>query len=110
MNTAEKRQTICWSCARATGNCPWSEANNMHPVKGWTAEKVKIRCAKDHHMESYCVIECPLFLRDSLRNGQVRLSEKERKEINAITKKDRSSNMDRSDYFGSYSHSGSFNR
>lgn len=68
--------TLCWDCQNAVPDgergCPWSES--LTPVPGWIAEKTKhlqqytvggkvVR----RDIESYCVLECPMFLRDEPR-------------------------------------------
>ena len=58
--------TLCWECANATGNCSWSE--DLIPVEGWVAE-YSTKTKED----SYRVIACPEFVRDSYQNGQVRM-------------------------------------
>lgn len=58
--------TICWDCAFATGGCPWSDY--LKPVKGWTAKPVHKEC-----LDSYQVLECPLFKRDALNFGLTKL-------------------------------------
>ena len=56
----EHRDTICWECQRATGNCSWSQS--LTPVEGWTANKTYIHNEQGGKMKSYKVIECPLFI------------------------------------------------
>lgn len=52
-----KRQsnTICWDCANALGDCPWSVS--FTPVDGWDAI---YNAAND----SYCVLDCPEFRKE----------------------------------------------
>lgn len=69
----EKKATLCWSCANATGNCSWSQWKYPRPVKGWVAEKTIIKCSMKDEISSYCVIECPQFIRDAKNNGVTRL-------------------------------------
>lgn len=67
-----KTPTICWDCAKAVNGCAWSK--HGIPVKGWNAERHDIRNSKtDAWTESYSVIECPEFVRDSWGNGAKRL-------------------------------------
>ena len=60
------KMTICWTCANATGKCPWSE--DFIPVEGWTATPVH---TDDH--DSFFVHKCPLYIQDALENGLLRL-------------------------------------
>lgn len=47
--------SLCWCCEKATkGGCQWADLKK--PVPGWVAEK-------DEAMDSYKVIDCPLFKR-----------------------------------------------
>ena len=49
--------SLCWRCDRACRNqCSW--ASDFIPVKGWNAELIK-----HETMQSYCVYECPEFVR-----------------------------------------------
>ena len=61
--------SLCWDCRRATGFCAWSA--RLKPVKGWTAEKVKVGTP----LETYMVQECPLFERDAILGGQRKYKE-----------------------------------
>lgn len=51
--------TICWSCANATGMCNWS--SKLEPVEGWTAIEKPIVVGKEKTKPSYKVIDCPEF-------------------------------------------------
>ena len=66
----EPSSTICWCCSRATGGCSWSD--NLMPVKGWTAKPVI-----KNTTNSYIVMNCPLFNRDSTNYGLRRLPREE---------------------------------
>lgn len=72
--------TLCWSCRRATGFCPWSGRDEdthevlFRPVRGWVAEKNIIlnRGGTRGHIrtrrtESYRVVSCPLYIREERR-------------------------------------------
>ena len=61
----EKKTTLCWSCANAAGKCTWSD--KLKPVRGWTAEKTKIKCSPVEFVDSYYVIACPRFKKDRER-------------------------------------------
>jgi len=65
--------TLCWCCGNATKpkRCPW--ANNFTPVKDWEAIPTKIKFklfGRTIISDSYKVIRCPLFSRDSVNGGQ----------------------------------------
>lgn len=74
----QTRPTLCWSCARACGDCPWSGRDeNTHevlfqPVEGWEAEKTVINGSKarrgekryQYTTDSCRVVKCPLYLPD----------------------------------------------
>ena len=68
------QHTICWDCANACGNCPWSGYHHR-PVKGWVATptKIKLRSSGNKYGEgfdsSYIVQSCPLFKRDAVGHG-----------------------------------------
>ena len=62
---AKFQQTLCWDCARATGNCPW--ADRLVPVKGWKAIKIQPTATKPYG--SYIVLDCPGFIRDAYDGG-----------------------------------------
>lgn len=63
------KQSKCWDCANSTnGGCDWSY--DLTPVDGWIAEY-------NAEKESYCVIDCPEFVRDSYEYGLKRI-EKEK--------------------------------
>lgn len=53
-------EQLCWSCAKACGgsDCPW--ANKLQPVEGWVA-KPSLILSNKHQMETYRIIECPLY-------------------------------------------------
>lgn len=58
--------TLCLSCAKCYGDCPWSERDpetkriKFQPVPGWTAEATwKRGCGA-----SYYVLACPLYVSD----------------------------------------------
>ena len=61
-------QSLCWDCALATQpwKCEW--ADRFEPVPGWEAEKCY--CGqKGYGYESYDVIACPKFKRNSYAGG-----------------------------------------
>ena len=57
------KDTICWSCKNACGNCSWSRS--FKPVKGWKAKKTKLKARRDSgnskYEESYIVKQCPEY-------------------------------------------------
>ena len=65
------KQTLCWDCAKATGamDCRW--ANMGKPVIGWNAEKTEKTISRPY--STYCVYECPEFIRDSYYGGAMKL-------------------------------------
>ncbi len=73
-----KCQTLCWDCKHATDveACPW--VRDGTPVDGWWAKRKDIKYRVDaceahgvqtRLQETYCVMMCPLFERDSYRAG-----------------------------------------
>lgn len=61
-----RTETLCWSCQRAVQDptiaCSWSR--RFKPVPGWDAEETIIPGGNGNKIKSYCVYNCPLFLRD----------------------------------------------
>lgn len=55
------KETLCWSCANATGFCSWS--HDFTPVPGWTAQDTTLHHATDRSSKSYHVISCPEFVK-----------------------------------------------
>ena len=63
------KHTLCWDCANSTNSgCSWSD--KFIPVKGWTA-------VRNEEKDSYQVMKCPLFERNSFDYGLKRMKEKE---------------------------------
>ena len=66
-----KKQTICWSCKKALGDCSWSKCDKdtgeilFKPVDGWVAEKTILlmyrRGGKPRYETSYIVESCPQY-------------------------------------------------
>lgn len=73
---AHKRHTLCWDCAKATtGDCNWSQHEDFAPVDGWKAIPTRINVKqKKTYVNSFYVIDCPEFERDSKSGGLVRLN------------------------------------
>lgn len=69
--------TLCWDCENALGGCSWSDHWKHEPVKGWTAVRRDLRIKEGGEVESYRVIQCPEFVRDSTRGGQYRYRRKQ---------------------------------
>ena len=69
-SNTENRANICFDCKKACGGCSWSK--NFTPVKGWLANKTKIRTYKDNIEEryttSYNILFCPEFEPDEKRD------------------------------------------
>ena len=59
----QRRNTLCWKCAKAVGYCTWS--HHLEPVVGWeaieypAADYEQGRFAK---MPNYKVLSCPEFI------------------------------------------------
>lgn len=77
MKSAIREQTLCWSCANATGLCDWSDHWKHEPIKGWVAKPTTIKYAEDVATESYIVYACPQYIQDSTTGGQQRLKKKQ---------------------------------
>lgn len=60
------KDTLCWSCAKACGDCDWSA--ELKPVKGWTAFPTKIigNYGWDK-VDTYRVDACPEYVNDLQR-------------------------------------------
>lgn len=64
--TANKNQTLCWSCTNAHGmGCSWFRRGNK-PVPGWIAEETLIMPTrgpdgKQRRVKSFCVKSCPEY-------------------------------------------------
>lgn len=63
-------ETLCWSCARSIGKCPWSR--DLTPVPGWKAKTREITLKNGEKSVSYFVIKCPLFTADRKSGAVVR--------------------------------------
>ena len=62
----KRGNTLCWTCQNATGKCSWSA--RLEPVKGWKAEKIKLKVSRDgggKYVTSYVVKKCPKYIKDS---------------------------------------------
>lgn len=60
--------TLCWDCANATRpwRCKW--VGEFQPVDGWAAQK-NLVSRRSAPYESYHVVKCPKFSRDSYCGG-----------------------------------------
>ena len=57
------KDTLCWKCMKACGDCSWSDHWEHQPVKGWKAIPTKINT--DYRSDgSFIVIECPEFIQE----------------------------------------------
>ena len=66
-----KKQTLCWSCKKALGDCSWTKCDKdtmeilFQPVDGWVAEKTSLLMCrhggKQIHETSYIVESCPQY-------------------------------------------------
>ena len=64
------QQTLCWDCRNSTEKeCEWSR--NFQPVEGWEAIKRRTKYNED----TYLVVSCPKFIRDSWHYGTYRTKE-----------------------------------
>lgn len=62
-----KKQTLCWRCQNACGDCSWSDGS-FTPVKGWKARRTIIRTNETGEVIfSYLVLDCPMFNDDTKR-------------------------------------------
>lgn len=71
---ASKHVNICIDCAKAIGNCPWSEVDvdtgrvKFEEVPGWTVIRVSRRRyvgnRKWDYVEGHQIVACPLFEKD----------------------------------------------
>lgn len=67
-----KQSTLCWSCRRACGQCSWSAW--FVPVKGWEAKMDRIKLQREQkEIITYTVMACPLYVKDSEKNGLERI-------------------------------------
>ena len=66
-----KKQTLCWKCKKALGDCPWTKLDEdtreilFQPVDGWVAEKTSLLMysydGTPRHVTSYTVESCPQY-------------------------------------------------
>ena len=59
-----KKQTLCWKCKKALGDCPWTKWDEdtmeilFQPVDGWVAQKTSLKTScKSSKLFSSIVIE-----------------------------------------------------
>ena len=60
----QKRNTLCWKCAKAVGYCTWS--HHFEPVEGWEAIAYPPAAYEQGQwakIPSYKVISCPEFIK-----------------------------------------------
>lgn len=59
-----QKATLCWNCANACGNCPWSK--KLEPIENWEATPTIVYSADKSigALQSYFITKCPLFIRD----------------------------------------------
>lgn len=63
------KATLCWDCEKSyKKTCAWSK--NFQPVEGWNAIETH-----NKEMDSYVVLSCPEFMRDSYKAGLCKLKE-----------------------------------
>lgn len=73
VNRQKQIDTLCWDCHNSTGGCSWS--SEFKPVDGWEAIPTVIKNGK-YPENSFIVISCPCFIRDSYGYGRYRLPPK----------------------------------
>lgn len=61
-----KQKQLCEECRNACGGCRWSD--ELLPVDGWSAEPSKIYIDKHKPVDSFHVIECPMYIPDRKKN------------------------------------------
>ena len=70
-NSDKVHGTICWNCAKSTGNCSWSR--EFTPIDGWKAKKTILNLGysaysgRPKKAASYIVKKCPEFEPDKPR-------------------------------------------
>ena len=69
------KRTICWDCVKACGACSWS--SGLQPVDGWKVEETEFADSHGETGQTYCVLWCPEFERDSFRFGEIRMKKGE---------------------------------
>ena len=66
----QDKPTLCWKCAKACGECSWSDGT-FTPVDGWKATQTVIEANHGRgfmaDVESFIVKACPLFEDDTAR-------------------------------------------
>lgn len=63
--------TLCWDCKNASNPFVCSWARDLTPVKGWNAYKVTYVTEGKYSDFTYCVTECPYFVKDEKRENKV---------------------------------------
>lgn len=53
------KETLCWTCDNACGNCPWS--SDGEPIPNWKATPTYIRNEHAQSYASFKVESCPLY-------------------------------------------------
>ena len=56
------KDTLCWECEKATGGCSWSD--KLIPVEGWEAIPTEVKMTVYSTVNSYKIVNCPLFSSD----------------------------------------------
>lgn len=59
--------TLCWDCQNASNPFVCSWARDLTPVEGWSAHKVAYIMDGKYESSTYCVTECPHFVKDEKR-------------------------------------------
>ena len=63
--------TLCWDCRNAANPFVCSWARDLTPVEGWNAYKVTYVIDGKYNDCTYCVEECPHFIRDEKRESVI---------------------------------------
>lgn len=71
------KDTICWTCANATGGgtpCEWVQSGRA--VKGWTAKPTIIKGDDTRVIHSFLVRKCPKYIPDGSQPAPIDRSDK----------------------------------
>jgi hypothetical protein len=66
-----KKQTKCLKCAKVGKSiCSWDASRGEIPVEGWTAIPDQMLVPSKGYVQTYCVLDCPLFEEDKPRQEE----------------------------------------
>lgn len=63
MGRHAQKETLCWECLRAGGDCSWSR--HGEPVEDWLAIETAVKNRTYASLVSYEVLDCPLFIKET---------------------------------------------